>query len=283
MRRPRKDRATLRGLFAAGLLCAAFATPAALAQGHDDRAPHASDAGEPPWSQADAIYGAEAMDAARHGVRHDMGAMTQTMVMADRLEVASADEADGAVWDIQGWYGGDVDKLWIKSEGDYSFETDDFEEAELQALWSHAISPYFDLQTGVRYDFEPGGLAHAVVGVQGLAPYWFEVDAAAFLSTDGDLTARFEAEYDLRLTQRLILQPRAEVEMSAQDIPELGIGSGVSRIDAGFRLRYEFVREFAPYVGFEWRTYPARTGDMIAASGEDESQGVAVIGLRAWY
>ena len=202
--------------------------------------------------------------------------------MADRLEVQSSDEGDTLVWDGNAWYGGDVNKLWLKSEGDYSLETEQLEEAEVQALWSRAISPYFDLQGGVRYDLEPKGRTHAVLGIQGLAPYWFEVDAAAFLSGEGDLTARMEAEYEFRLTQRLILQPRVEAELSAQDIPELETGSGLTRLNAGLRLRYEIVREFAPYIGVEWQGSFGGTADYLDAAGEEMDRAVFVAGVRAW-
>ena len=178
---------------------------------------------------------------------------------------------------------GNINKVWLKTEGEYSFEENDLEEAEVQLLWSRAISRYFDLQTGVRYDFEPDGLAHAVLGVQGLAPYWFEIDGAAFLSEEGDLTASFEAEYELLLTNRLILQPRLEAGFSAQDIPERALGSGLTKLQAGLRLRYEVVREFAPYIGAEHSASFGRTADLIEAAGGGADETRFVIGIRTWY
>ena len=237
----------------------------------------------PPWSMADQYSDAGEMAEARHHILNHHGATRQLSVMADRLEVQSSDEGDTLVWDGNAWYGGDVNKLWLKSEGDYSLETDELEEAEVQALWSHAISPYFALQGGVRYDLEPKGRTHAVLGIQGLAPYWFEVDAAAFLSSEGDLTARMEAEYEFRLTQRLILQPRVEAELSAQDIPGLEIGSGLTSLNAGLRLRYEVVREFAPYIGVEWQGSFGGTADYLEAAGEERDRAVFVAGVRAWF
>ena len=237
----------------------------------------------PPWSMADEYFNAGEMAEARHHVQAHHGAARQVSVMADRLELQSSDAGDVLVWDGNAWYGGDINKLWIKSEGDYSLETDDIEDAEVQALWSRAISPYFDLQGGVRYDLEPKGRTHAVLGVQGLAPYWFEVDAATFLSSEGDLTARIEAEYEFRLTQRLILQPRMEAELSAQDIPELETGSGLTSLDAGLRLRYEIVREFAPYVGVAWQGSFGGTADYLEAAGEESDRTVFVAGVRAWF
>ena len=151
------------------------------------------------------------------------------------------------------------------------------------ALWSRAIAPFFDFQAGVRQDLTGPERTHAVIGIQGLMPYRFEVDAAAFVSTKGDVTARIEGELDQRITQRLILQPRAELALSAQDIPELGIGAGLDRIEAGLRLRYEFAREFAPYVGVsqEWRI--GDSADFARAAGEDPSVTNYVVGVRFWF
>ena len=132
-------------------------------------------------------------------------------------------------------------------------------------------------------DSGSAGRTHAVLGLQGLAPYWFEVDGAAFLSTDGDLTARGEAEYDLHLTQRLVLQPRAEVEFSAQDVPERELGSGLTGLDAGVRLRYDIRREFGPYVGIEWQSAFGETRDIVEAAGGEGDEVVFLVGLRTWY
>jgi len=236
----------------------------------------------PPWSMADEYYDPAEMARVRKELQKSHGDMAHTFVMADRLELQSAGE-EALVWDAQGWVGKDLDKLWIKSEGEYSFDEDEIEDAEIQALWSHAVSPFWELQAGVRYDLEPKGRTHGVLGVQGLAPYWFEIDAAAFLSHKGDLTARVEAEYDMLLTQVLILQPRVELEASAQDILELGIGGGFTGLDAGVRLRYELKREFAPYIGVEWQKAFGDTADFITADGGDADKIAAVAGIRAWF
>lgn len=262
-------------------LVAVLALPAmAVAQEHDHAAPDSSDK---PWSQADEYFDPAEMDAARHHVLSHHGASKFAMVMFDRAEVQVSDDEEVGVWDADAWYGGDINKLYLKTEGEYSFEHDAFEEAEVQLLWSRAVSTFFDVQAGMRYDFEPDGLAHAALGFQGLAPYWFEVEGTAFLSEEGDVTAEFEAEYELLLSQRLILQPRAALSLSAQDIPDRETGSGVTNIEAGLRLRYEFVREFAPYVGVEYHTAPGKTGDLIEAAGGERDQTVWVVGVRAWY
>lgn len=260
------------------LLAAWIAAAPVFAQGHE----HGGD-GDAPWSQADAYNDPERMAAARAALQHHHGGMTNWFVMIDRLEAQFTEGETALVLDGQGWYGGDLNKLWIKTEGEYSSEEDAFEELEVQALWSRAVTPFFDFQAGIRYDFEPDGRAHGVVGLQGLAPYWFEVDAAAFISEDADVTARIEAEYELLMTQRLILQPRVEVELSAQDIPELGVGAGVSNIEAGVRLRYEIKREFAPYLGVEWQGAFGDTADYIRADGGDPKRTAIVAGIRAWF
>ena len=235
-----------------------------------------------PFNAADAIWGADAMQPARDALYNEHGNMQLFWFQGDRLEYRVRAGEDGYLWDVQGYYGGDIDKFWFKSEGEGSFG-EPAESAEVQALYSRAIAPFFDLQAGVRQDLTGLDRTHAVVGIQGLAPYMFEIDAAAFLSTKGDLTARIEAEYDQRLTQRLILQPRAEVNLSAQDIPELGIGSGIDNVELGLRLRYEIVPEFAPYVGIEQEWKLGGSRDFAKLAGEDPSVTNYVVGMRFWF
>lgn len=237
----------------------------------------------PPWSMADRYWGAEKMAPARQAAQAEAGSQKNLFLMADRFEGQLVDNKESLLWDVQGWYGGDLHKLWIKTEGDYDFDADKVEEAELQALWSRAITPYFNGQAGVRYDPEPGSLTHGVVGIHGLAPYWFEVDAAAFVSERGNLTARLEAEYEFLLTQRLVLQSRAELEMAAQRVTERELGAGVTSLDLGARLRYEIVPEVAPYIGVEWQTALGETADMAEASGADPSRTAFVAGFRLWF
>ena len=231
---------------------------------------------------ADAIWGADAMRTSRAELAHHTGGQSYGWVMADRLEYQARGGRDGVLWDAQGYYGGDIDKVWFKTEGEGSFG-ERLDDAEFQGLWSHAIGPWFDLQTGVRYDLRPVSRPYAVVGVQGLLPYLFEVDAAAFLSSRGDLTARIEGEYDQRITQRLILQPRAELNLAAQDVPEQRIGAGLSSVEAGLRLRYEIRREFAPYIGVSQQWSLGRSADFVRRIGEDASTTSVVAGVRLWF
>jgi copper resistance protein B len=236
------------------------------------------------WNQADAHYDPERMAQARHAVQAESGGHPLLYFQADRLEYQSGEGDPLLLWDLQGWYGGDLEKLRVKSEGEYSFDEDRFEEAELQILYSRAISDYFDVQAGLRHDFEPGpSRTHAVIGVQGLAPYEFEVDGALFISEKGDVTARLELEYELFLTQRLVLQPRAELNLAFSDIPELDLGSGLTDVQAGARLRYEISRRFAPYVGVSWSRKLGETADRARATGDGAGSVSLVAGIRMWF
>jgi copper resistance protein B len=223
------------------------------------------------------------MASAREDLRKEHGGMTTYKLLVDQLEARIRNGRDGYAWDGQAWYGGDINKFWFKTEGEGAFgET--VESAEVQALWSRAIDPWFDLQLGVRHDVRPDPeRTHLVLGVQGLAPYWFEIDGALFLSDEGDLTARFEGEYDLRLTQKLILQPRIEFDLSLQDVRELGIGSGLSTAELGARLRYEIRPEFAPYVGVEYERAFGDTADFRRSVGEKAGGWNLLLGLRTWF
>lgn len=241
-----------------------------------------ADDSSPPWSQADAYWGADAMATARRAVQSASGAAPQLFLMADRFEGRFSGGDEVVLWDAQGWYGYDINKLWVKSEGEW-LVGERVEDAELQALWSRAISSFWDVQAGIRFDAKPDTRFHAVVGMQGLARQWLEIDAAAFLSDKGDLTTRIEAEYELHLTQRLILQPRAEFELSTRDIPERDVGAWAPSINLGARLRYELIREIAPYVGVEWQKAFGETGNRIEADGGDDDAPVFVLGIRSWF
>lgn len=232
---------------------------------------------------ADLYFDPAAMARAREQLVTENGGMRTHAVILEQLEAGFDDESETYGWHVQGWYGGDVHRFWWKSEGEGAFG-EEIEHAELQLLYSRAVTPYFDLQAGVRQSHLDGeDRTDLVLGVQGLAPYWFEVNAAAFVSTEGDVTARAEAEYDLRLTQKLILQPAAELNFAAQDIPDLDVGAGITDANVGVRLRYEISRSFAPYVGVEWTSALGETRDIREALGDDAQSTRAVIGLRALF
>lgn len=244
-------------------------------------APAVHGAGADQADAADLYFDPTAMARAREQLLVENGGMRTSAIFIERLEAGFGDNSETYAWHAQGWYGGDINRFWWKSEGEGAFE-DEIEHAELQLLYSRAVTPYFDLQTGVRQSYLEGeNRTDLVLGVQGLAPYWFEVGVAAFISTGGDVTARAEAEYDLRLTQTLILQPAAELKFAAQDIPDLDIGAGLTDATLGLRLRHEFSRRFAPYIGVEWTSAIGETRDIREALGADTQSTRAVIGLRA--
>jgi len=245
--------------------------------------PPPPEAFEGPAHAADRFYDSAEMARTREGLRVENGDFKTLFVMADQFEIRSHDGEDTYIWDAQGWYGGDINKFWFKTEGEGDVD-DSPEEIELQALWSHALHPWFDLQAGARVDFESGfERSHLVLGLQGLAPYRFEIDAAAFISDEGDVSARFEGEYDVWLTQRLILQPRVELELAAQDIPERSMGSGLSSGEFGARLHYQFVREFAPYLGVEYERLFSGTADAARLQGKETGGWNVVLGVRSWF
>lgn len=204
-------------------------------------------------------------------------------VLVDKFEYRAQDGQDVIAWEADAWYGGDYHKVWLKTKGEYSL-SDAIESAEVQLLYSRLIDYYWDLQVGVRHDFEPDpSRSYGVIGLQGLAPGYFELDLQGFVSEQGDFTARFEAEYDLLITQRLILQPNAEITLAAQDVPELGLGSGINDVELGLRLRYEFSRKFAPYVGLAWERKLGETAILARSEGEDVDSLSLVAGVRFWF
>lgn len=236
------------------------------------------------WSAADNIYDADEMQEAKEALQQGTGKQKTSFIQAERLEYRSSNNGDSLLWDMDAWYGSNTDKLWIKSEGHYDLDSDDFEEVEITALYSKAISPYFDLQAGIRHDISPNpSQTHAVFGLQGLAPYWFEVNSYAYISDNGNVTARVELEYELLLSQRLILQPRAELEVSFQDISQHNIASGFTNISSGLRLRYELAREFAPYIGVSWDKVLGDTATIAKQNGEATSSTSFVAGIRFWF
>lgn len=241
-----------------------------------------------PENAADAFYSEAEMAEAREDLIKEHGDIPVYRILFDQLETRIRDGRDGYEWDIQAWYGGDVDKLWLKSEGGGAFG-EGVENAEVQALWSHAIDPWFDLQLGVRHDFRPDPeRTYLVGGIQGLAPYWFEVEATAFVSNKGEVSARFEGEYDLRLTQALILQPRVEFDLALQDSPDIRVGSGLSTAELGARLRYEFFPKsgpavIAPYIGVQYERAFGDTARFYRASGESAGGWSFLAGIRTWF
>ena len=200
----------------------------------------------------------------------------------DQFEWRDANDDELLVWDVQGWIGKDLNKFWWKTDGER--ESGHVEDVELQFLFSHAIAPFWDVQIGWRTDIEPdSGRDWAVIGIQGLAPYFFEVDAALFIGSSGRVAARLEADYEFLLTQKLILSPEVEINIFGEDDPALRIGSGLSDVELGLRLRYEIHREFAPYIGINWEKKFGTSADYARDDGIETSDWQLVVGIRAWF
>ena len=198
------------------------------------------------------------------------------------VELDYADAHDGLWnWNLDGWVGGDVERLWIRSEGEIA--GGDFEAAEAQLLYGRNFHPFWDALIGIRQDFEPDGETYLAAGVVGLAPYFFETEVTAFVSTEGDLSARFEQSFELPVTQRLIVEPHIELNAFAQDVPERSVGAGFSDVEAGLQIRYEITRKFAPYVDLVWERDLGETASLTRASGEDVEDTTLRFGVRAWF
>ena len=210
----------------------------------------------------------------------------ETYALAEVLEFAP-DGIDRPVrYDLLGWAGGASRRIWAKADGEHGTRAGGGE-TELQLLYGQLISPWWDAQVGAKVDVHYGAgdtrtRTSLALGLQGLAPGWFEVEPTLFVSQDGDVSASLEASYDLLFTQRLVLQPRLETSVAAQEMPEFGVGSGFNDVELGLRMRYEIRREFAPYVGVTWSNRFGGTADLARASGETVRDLQLVAGLRLW-
>ena len=203
-------------------------------------------------------------------------------LLLDRFEYRAKSGTDAWAWGAQGWWGGDYNKLWFKSEGEGEWRGA-AERADIQALYARRIAPYWHMQAGVRREARPApSHDQGVLAIQGLAPYWFNVEASAFFG-GGNVSGRVEAEYDQLITQRLILQPRIETNFAGSSDAARGVGSGVNDLELGLRLRYEIRRELAPYIGVNWTRKLGGTADLARAAGRDASERAIVLGVRVWY
>lgn len=200
-------------------------------------------------------------------------------LLVDRLEWRNTAGGDAGTWDAFAWYGGDYNKLWLRTEGErVGGRTED---ARVELLWDRIIARWWSLQAGARQDFGAGPpRTWAALGIQGLAPQWFDLEATFYVGEGGRTAARFQAEYELLFTQRLVLQPEFELNLYGKSDPARGLGSGLSDLELGVRLRYEFRREFAPYVGVVWSRAFGETADLRGAEGESANDTRLVAGLR---
>ena len=203
-------------------------------------------------------------------------------VLFDQLEWQTGGGENAFSWDNEGWVGGDVNRFWFRTEAEG--QDSGFQNAGVDLFFGRAFHRWWNLLAGIRQDVRPApARTWAAVGVQGLAPYWFSVEATAYMGDSGRTYFRFETEYDVLLTNRMILQPLAELEIYGKDDRERGIGAGISSLETGLRLRYEFRRELAPYAGVTWSRKFFGTADVAQAAGEDVSGARFAIGLRVWF
>jgi len=207
------------------------------------------------------------------------------VVKVNKFELRDTKGVKSLNWEAEGWYGGDRNKLWIKTSGATSVSGAKSGEAELQVLYDRMLTPFWDAQVGVRraLQFSPGNNIarnYAVFGFQGLAPYWFELEPAIFVSEKGNVLGRFSGTYELLFTQRLIAEGSFEANVSAKNVPELGIGSGLNNIGVGLRLRYEISRKFAPYVGVTWSRSYGNTANMAIGRGDPVQNAAVNVGLH---
>ena len=214
---------------------------------------------------------------------HAMGdTAVHTFLLLDQLEWQGDQSAGGINWDAKGWVGGDQNRLWLRTEG--QAEEGRLGDAEAHLLYGRTFARWWDVVVGVRQDVRPGpAQTWAAFGVQGLAPYWFEVEATGYVSDGGQTAVRLEAEYELLLTNRVVLQPLVEVNLDGKDNLVRGIGAGLSDADVGLRLRYEFRRELAPYIGVSWRNAFGETHDLAEAAGDRVAGTRFIAGVRLWY
>ncbi len=247
-----------------------------------DHSPHQAASTQAPREPIPPITEADREAAKPPAHAHDHGSGVFSYLLFDRLETWDADPGTGQAWEAQGWIGTDQHRLWLRSEGER--ERGHTEGADVEVLYGRPVARWWDLVAGVRHDIAPGGERNfAAIGVMGMAPYKFEVEATAYVGTSGQTAARIEAEYELLLTNRLILQPVVEAEWHGKRDAARGIGSGLGKIEAGLRLRYEFTRQFAPYVGLVHERSFGGTADLLRDEGESPRDTRVVAGVRVWF
>ncbi|WP_124094861.1 copper resistance protein B [Burkholderia gladioli] len=219
----------------------------------------------------------------RGGALHDMGdTELHSYFVFDQLEWQRRAAGGTLNWNGNGWIGGDLDRLWLRTEG--SRVGSRLEDAEVQALWGHSITPWWDLVAGVRHDFRPSAAqTWLAFGIQGLALYNFESEVTAFVGQRGQASLRVEGRYDLLITNRLILQPSFEANLFAKNDAARGQGAGLGDTSLGLRLRYEVDRQFAPYLGISWDRSYGNSARMVVREGGRRSELSVLAGVRVWF
>ncbi len=232
----------------------------------------------PPITDADRA--AAFPDVAGHAAHDDA---IHHFVLVERLEWQGAERADALEWDMRAWLGRDLERLWLRTEGERT-EEEGTQISQVEVLWGHAFARWWELVAGARLDQAPGpSQTWAAFGVQGLAPYRIELEATAYLGESGRTALQIEAQYGLLLTNRLILQSMLELDLYGEDDPQRRIGAGLSTTEIGLRLRFEWRRELAPYVGVTWIRMWGETADLARPAGESAEETRWVAGLRFWF
>lgn len=203
-------------------------------------------------------------------------------VLVEELEYLNGNEGSGVNWSAQGNYGGDQDKLWLRTQGQKVPGENLDPTSGADALWWHAITPFWGSQLGLAQDFGPGAHTYLAAGVEGLAPRWFDIQVTGYVGDDGRLSARFKGSYDMRFTNRLILAPSLEANIYSKPDIERGLGAGLGNIEAGLRLRYELRRKFAPYIGYVWERSFAGSANLRRVQGSPVHERRFVAGVRVW-
>lgn len=209
-------------------------------------------------------------------------------VLFEKFEFRLGQEGDTGVLDAEGWVGGDYNRFWWKAEGEHDVRSPKTGEYDVQALYGRLFSPYWELQGGMRLERHYSGprretRGHLALGLQGIAPYWFELEPTLFVSDQGDVTFGLEAAYEQLITQHWVIEPRVDLDAAFRDKPERGLGAGVNEVEFGLRLRYDITRQISPYVGVTWRRTFGKAADQRRLDRERVSETAAVVGLRAWF
>lgn len=237
--------------------------------------------GSPPPDARSPDYSDGVAGSTVHGL-HMHGSKSFGMLLIDQLEAFHGRDATGQAWEVEGWYGDDENKLWVRTEGERSGGK--LENGDLEAFWNHNVATFWSTQLGVRQDLGEGpGRTWAAFGVQGLAPYWFDVEATGYVGASGHTAARLRADYDMLFTQRLILRPETEINLYGRNDPQRRTGSGVSDVQFGLRLRYEIRRQFAPYIGLNWVRRTGTTADYARQDHQPVLDRQIVAGVRTWF
>ncbi len=216
----------------------------------------------------------------------ELDRVVRAFMLADVLEYEARSSHRSVHFEGLGWIGGDYNRLWLRALTEQPTDggTGDY---QIDALYGRLISPFWSALVGARIDSRQWAARRVTrgllaIGLEGIAPYWFEMEPTVYVSQNGDVSARVEMATDILVSQRLIVQPRLEINATAQRVPQFGVGSGINDVNVGLRVRYEFSRKFAPYLGVSWLSRTGETALLARRAGEIDGYRVIVFGLRAW-